>query len=49
MILYKYVDMLTAIKIIIDPSVKFTHPYDFNDPFEVSSLIYKDHRGSIRG
>lgn len=39
--------MLTAIKIIIDPSVKFTHPYDFNDPFEVSSLIYKDHRGSI--
>ncbi|MEA9392670.1 DUF2971 domain-containing protein [Acerihabitans sp. TG2] len=41
MILYKYVDLCTGMKIIKNPSVKFTHPYDLNDPFEITSSFYE--------
>jgi len=41
MILYKYVDLETARKILANQTVKFTHPYDFNDPFEVTSASYE--------
>ncbi|MDP9706645.1 UNVERIFIED_ORG: hypothetical protein J2W64_003859 [Rahnella aquatilis] len=41
MILYKYVDLETARKILANHTVKFTNPYDFNDPFEVTSAFYE--------
>lgn len=41
MILYKYVDLCTGMKIVKNPSVKFTHPYDLNDPFEITSSFYE--------
>ncbi|HEJ9370901.1 DUF2971 domain-containing protein [Klebsiella oxytoca] len=41
MILYKYVDLCTGMKIVRNPSVKFTHPYDLNDPFEITSSFYE--------
>lgn len=41
MILYKYVDLETARLIFTNHTVKFTHPYDLNDPFEVTSLSYE--------
>lgn len=41
MILYKYVDLCTGMKIVRNPSVKFTHPYNLNDPFEITSSFYE--------
>jgi hypothetical protein len=29
-------------KIVRNPSVKFTHPYNLNDPFEITSSFYED-------
>lgn len=40
--LYKYVDLCTGMKIIKEPSLKFTHPYRLNDPFEITSSFYED-------
>lgn len=35
--LYKYVDIESAIKILSNQTLKFSSPFDFNDPFELSS------------
>lgn len=40
MILYKYVDYDTGIKILDNPSVAFTRPQALNDPFETSAGKY---------
>ncbi|WJY16328.1 DUF2971 domain-containing protein [Pectobacteriaceae bacterium CE90] len=43
MILYKYVTSDIAMKIIKNPTLKFTPPGELNDPFETSSLYYESH------
>ncbi len=41
MILYKYLSLETARKVIKKPSVRFTKSYYLNDPFEVTSCFYE--------
>lgn len=40
MILYKYLNFDTAKLIMENPTVKFSKPSSFNDPFELTSLFY---------
>lgn len=42
MILYKYVDLETARKILANKTVRFTHTHDLNDPFEATCLLYEN-------
>lgn len=41
MILYKYTDIMTALEIIINSTVKFTFPNNFNDPLQISTCSHK--------
>lgn len=49
MILYKYVDLDTSKIIIKQHTVKFSHPYELNDPYEVTSLFYESEERSYEG
>lgn len=40
-ILYKYVDLNTVKLILENHSLKFSCPDEFNDPFELSTILFK--------
>jgi hypothetical protein len=40
------VNLETALKIILNPTVKFTQPFDLNDPFEITTLFYESNNRS---
>lgn len=42
MILYKYTDVFTALKLLREKKFRYTQPIAFNDPFEVSPILEQE-------